>query len=179
VRCALQESQISFWSTLYVFAVFFAGFWCIVCVIISFLSGWYALSTRFRAQTEPYGETKTAGPIFYGVQMRFKVSYGNAVRIITAQDALYLSILFLFRIGHPPLRIPWDEIQFARAKFWWLRYVVLTLGNEEKIPMRLSERMARKLGILERLPETGRLTSGLHFDTLSDSFVASQTKKPD
>lgn len=165
-------------SVLLGFAVFFAAFWCIVCVIISFLSGWHALSTRFRAQTEPYGETKTAGPFFYGVKMRFKTSYGNAVRMVTAQDALYLSMLFLFRIGHPPLCIPWNEIQFAGAKFLWLRYVVLTLGNEEKIPMRISERMARKLGILERVSEAGSLPSGLHFDTLSGSFVASQTKKP-
>ena len=110
--------------------------------------------------------------------MRFKTSYGNAVRMVTAQDALYLSMLFLFRIGHPPLCIPWNEFQFARAKFLWLRYVVLTLGNEEKIPMRISERMARKLGILERVSEAGSLPSGLHFDTLSGSFVASQTKKP-
>jgi hypothetical protein len=55
-------------------------------------------------------------------------------------------------VGHPPLRIPWNEIQFGRAKFLWLKFVVLTLGNEENIPMRISERMARKLGILERLP---------------------------
>jgi hypothetical protein len=70
----------------------------------------------------------------------------------SAEDALYLSILFLFRIGHPPLCIPWKEIQMRRTKFLWFRFVILTLGEQERIPMRISERMARKLGILERLP---------------------------
>ena len=84
--------------------------------------------------------------------MRFRANYGNIIRLTAAEDALYLSILFFFRVGHPPLRIPWNEIQFGRAKFLWLKFVVLTLGNEENIPMRISERMARKLGILERLP---------------------------
>jgi hypothetical protein len=30
--------------------------------------------------------------------------------------------------------------------------ILLTLGEQERIPMRISERMARKLGILERIP---------------------------
>jgi hypothetical protein len=69
-----------------------------------------------------------------------------------ASDALYLSVLFPFRIGHPPLRIPWDEIRMRRTKFLWRRLVLLTLGNQEQIPMRISERMARNLGILDRVP---------------------------
>jgi hypothetical protein len=31
--------------------------------------------------------------------------------------------------------------------------ILLTLGERERIPMRISERMAGKLGILERIPE--------------------------
>jgi hypothetical protein len=68
------------------------------------------------------------------------------------EDALYLSMFFLCRIGHPPLCIPWNEIQLDRPDFPWRRYVVLTLGDQEQIPMRISERMARNLGILNRLP---------------------------
>lgn len=116
------------------------------------MGGWYSLSGRFRAQAAPYGETKTAGPLFYGVKMRFRVNYGNVIRLTAAKDALYISILFLFRVGHPPLCIPWTEIRFGRTKFLWWRHVFLTLGNEEKIRMRISERMARNLGILERVP---------------------------
>ena len=123
-----------------------------ICYLISLISGWFSLSERFRLQSEPCGETKGAGPFFYTVYMRFWGHYSSIIRITAAEDALYLSVILPFRIGHPPLRISWKEIQFGRTKFLWRRYVVLTLGEQERIPMRISESMARKLGILERIP---------------------------
>ena len=137
---------------LFLFPVFVVSVWALVSILVSLVGGWQSLARRFGAQAEPYGETRTAGPFFYGVQMRSRIGYGNVIRITAAEDALYLSVLFLFRIGHPPLRIPWNEIQFGNDKFLWRHYIVLTLGNEEKIPMRISERMADKLEILKRLP---------------------------
>lgn len=144
----MQDSPL---SSPYSFVILFAALWCAICFLVSLLSGWYSLSKRFRKQSEPYGETRIAGPLFYSVRMRFG-NYGNSIRLAAAEDALYASVLFLFRVGHPPLRIPWDQIQFRRKKFLWLRYIVLTLGDRERISMRISERMARKLGIMERLP---------------------------
>jgi len=114
------------------------------------MSGWFALSRRFRKQSEPCGETKTAGPFFYSIYTRFWGHYSGIIRLTAATEALYLSVLFLFRIGHPPLQIPWNEIMFRKTKYFWRSYIVLTLGSEEQIPMRISERMARNLGILER-----------------------------
>jgi hypothetical protein len=111
--------------------------------------------------------------------MRFWGDYTNIIQIFAEADALYLSVFFPFRIGHPPLCIPWKEIKFSKTRLLWRRYVVLTLGEQECIPMRISERMAAKLGILERIPEAGNLPPEPNFDTLSDSFVASQMKKPD
>jgi hypothetical protein len=125
---------------------------CVVSYLSGILSGWHKLSRRFHAQSEPYGETRTAGPFLYTVYTRFWTHYSSIIRITAAEDALYLSVLFILRVGHPPLRIPWDEIQFGRTKYFFRSYIVLTLGNEERIPVRIPERMARKLGILDRLP---------------------------
>jgi hypothetical protein len=146
--------------------------------MISILGGWFSLSRRFRAHATPYGETKSAGPLFYGVKMRFRVSYGNAIRLTAATDALYISILFLFRIGHPPLCIPWNEIQMRRTKFLWARYIVFTLGAQERIPMRISERMARKLGILDRVPGVNALDVEPNFDRLPNNFPDPSGRKP-
>jgi hypothetical protein len=135
--------------------VIVAAFWVLLSYALSFVGGWFALSRRFRAQSEPYGEVKVAGSFFNvleGVGMRFGVSYSNFVRLAAAEDALYLSVFFLLRLGHPPLCIPWKEIQIGRTKFLWRWYVELTLGEQERIPLRISERMASKLGILERVP---------------------------
>jgi hypothetical protein len=132
--------------------VFIVAWMCTVCFLVSFLTGWLALARRFKQQSAPYGEIKTAGPFFYTVYMRFWGHYSSVIRLTAATDALYASVLFPFRVGHPPLRIPWNEIKLGRTK-WFLRtYIVLTLGNEEMIPMRISQRMARNLGILDRVP---------------------------
>jgi hypothetical protein len=127
--------------------------WCAICFFISLLTGWFDLGRRFKRQSDPYGETKSVGPLFYTIYMRLWSHYSSVIRLTAASDALYVSILFPFRIGHPPLRIPWDEIKFARTRHFFFTYLVLTLGNEEKILMRISLRMARNLGILGRCPE--------------------------
>ncbi|MGA3130493.1 MAG: hypothetical protein ABSD59_06815 [Terracidiphilus sp.] len=150
----MQASMLNnFLATPLGIVIFFIALWSAVGFIVSFTSGWFALGRRFNQQSAPYGETKTAGPFFYTVYMRFWSKYSSLIRLTAASDALYVSVLFLFRIGHPPLRIPWDEIQFSRTKRFFRTYMVLTLGNQEKIPMRISLRMARNLSILSRLPE--------------------------
>ena len=138
--------------TPYGFAVFFAILWSAVSFLIASLSGWRALAKRFQAQTDPYGEMKSAGPFFYTVYVRFWGHYSSCIRMVATSDALFLSVFFLFRIGHPPLRIPWSEIQFSNTTFFLRPYVVVTLGSEEQIPIRIPLRMARNLGILDRVP---------------------------
>ena len=133
-----------------VFPVLLLGLWVLISVWASFLGGWHSLARRFRSFTPPYGEVKTAGPFFYSVYARYWSQYSSVIRLSATQDALYLSVLFPFRAGHPPLRIPWNEISFAQTTLLWNRYVVLTLGDEEQIPMRISQRMARNLGITDR-----------------------------
>jgi hypothetical protein len=148
----LQAGSSSFSPYLLVpFLAFGLAFMGLISSLIGLLSGWHLLSKRFRAEAEPYGEIRSAGPFFYYVQMRYRVNYGSLIRIIAANDAIYLSALFPFRVGHPPLCIPWKEIQLSRTRSFWRRYVVLMLGVQERIPMRISERMARKLGVLERV----------------------------
>lgn len=131
---------------------------CVGSLITSLQSGWFALSRRFKKRSEPYGETRSAGPFFYTIHTRLWSHYGYVIRMVAADDALYLSVLFPFRLGHPPLCIPWSEITLSRTRRLLrprvaITYVALTLGNREKIPMRISEGMARKLGILERIPD--------------------------
>jgi hypothetical protein len=147
----VEDPVASFLTTPAGFAIFFATLWCSASFLMSAISGWFALSRRFRKQSEPYGETKTAGPFFYTVYTRYWSHYGSAIRLTAAPDALYLSVLFLFRVGHPPLRIPWNEIALSRIRRFWRWYVVMKLGDEEQVPMRISERMARNLGITERI----------------------------
>ena len=133
-------------------AIFVGGTWCASSFLISAMTGWLTLARQFKSESQPYGDSKTAGPFFYTVYMRLWSHYSCVIHLTAAADALYASVLFPFRIAHPPLRIPWNEIRVGRTKLFFLTYIVLTLGNEERIPMRISQRMARNLGILDRCP---------------------------
>jgi len=98
------------------FAIFFVTLWCAICFLISLMTGWFSLGRRFKRQSDPSGETKSAGPFFYTVYMRWWGHYSSIIRLTAASDALYASVLFPLRIGHPPLRIPWDEIELGRTR---------------------------------------------------------------
>ena len=147
----MQESSNSFVSSPFGLAIIFAILWCGICFVTSFISGWYTLSRRFCRQSEPYGDNRSAGPFFYTIYTRFWSRYSSIIRLTAADDALYLSVLFFFRIAHPPLRIPWAEIKIGKTKYFWRPFILLTLGERERIPMRIPARMARKLGIMDRL----------------------------
>lgn len=131
--------------------IFVVGFFCLTSFLSSVFCGWHALARRFRTESEPYGATKSAGPFFYTVYTRFWSHYSFIIRMTAAEDGLYLSVLFPLRVGHPPLRIPWNEVQISRVKRFWRPLILLTLGMQERIPMRISEQMAAKLGVLERI----------------------------
>lgn len=148
----MQHVLSSFFHTPYGVPIFVVGIWCVACLAVSMMGGWSALARRFRKQSDPTGETRSAGPWIYSISMRPGGNYNGVIRLIAAQDALYASVLALLRPGHPPLRIPWNEITIGRSRRPWGKFVVLTLGSKEQIPMRISERMARELGILDRIP---------------------------
>ena len=148
----MQADSNSLSSYSMIFVVFLGIAWLsLILFLVSLLSGWRKLSKRFRAQSETYGVTKSAGPFFYTVYLRYWSRYSSSIRITAADDALYLSVFILLRVGHPPLCIPWNEIQIGRTRYLWRSYVLLTLGNQERIPMRIPELMAKKLGIMDRL----------------------------
>jgi len=128
--------------------------WGLNCYISSFLSGWHLLSNRFRASSEYLGTTIFLGRLPFEVCMRYWTDYGNILQIALEDDMVHLSVFFPFRIGHVPLCIPWNEVALSRTKRLWRSYVVLKLGRQEQIPLRISEHMARKLGLPERMAGT-------------------------
>ena len=133
------------------FFLAYAALWALGSLYSSYLSGWHLLARRFSTCCEFLGEASRARPFFLDVCMRFWADYSNWIRIAATEKALHLSVTLPLRVGHSPLCIPWNEIEKRKAKFLWRRFLALTLGEHERIPMRISERMASELGILERI----------------------------
>jgi hypothetical protein len=155
------------------------AFWLLVSLVSSMAGGWFTLAARFRRLTEPVGEARTIRPFFSPVYTRIWVNAGG-VRLTAADDALYLSVSFLFCFGHPPLRIPWTEILFCTCDPYFMcgPCVVLTLGKEERIPLRIRPHTALRLGILDRVPGGSALEAEPNFDQLPEDFPDSSGKKP-
>jgi hypothetical protein len=98
------------------FFVFFIAIWVAVCFLIAQMGGWAELARHYRATDSFDGERWH----FRSARMRLNGHYNGCLTVGANPQALYLSVLFLFRIGHPALCIPWQEISVTTGKtLWW------------------------------------------------------------
>jgi small-conductance mechanosensitive channel len=124
-----------------IFPIYFLSLWLLVCVIISFVGGWFSLAKVYRTRMAFDGEKWR----MKSGQMRWLANYNNVLTLGVSQQGLYLASMFLFRFMHPPLLVPWSEIKVRRRKGWFFEYVTLTLGHELAIPLRIRGALAMKL----------------------------------
>ena len=75
----------------------------------------------------------------------FPVNYGNCLFVTVGHLGLALSVLFMFRILHPPLLIPWSAIEAVRPeKFWFMtRIAVYVRGLNKRLlfPRRVGKKI--------------------------------------
>lgn len=125
----------------WVFALFpfiFAGGWCFVMLLLSRLGGWHRLAERFPGRDrQPSGRRFSMQSGRVGL-----VNYSSCLTIHTSAEGLHLAVWPLFRLGHPPLFIPWDEIHQARLKrLLWFRWVLFEVGTPKVATLQLSEKI--------------------------------------
>jgi hypothetical protein len=99
-----------------VFPIFFVFMWVTVGFVIAQLGGWGELARYYRLQN-PFDDKRwhcRSG------RMRWTARYNGCLTIGAGSRGLYLAVLFLFRVGHPPLLIPWGDISVKTGKtLWW------------------------------------------------------------
>ena len=95
----------------------FPFFWAFVCVVIAYVGGWRSLAATYRAQQPFEGQRWW----FQSGSMRWGTGYNNCLTVGASPLGLHLSVLFLFRAGHPPLFIPWEDVTVGsrRLLFMW------------------------------------------------------------
>jgi hypothetical protein len=90
-----------------VFPFYFLSIWLLVAAIGSFIGGWHSLAATFRTHVPFAGNQWKA----QSAQMRVMAWYSRCLTFGSSREGLYLSIMSLFRFMHPPLLIPWSEIE--------------------------------------------------------------------
>jgi hypothetical protein len=92
------------------FFAMFVGIWIAVCVTASLCSGWFSLARRFRRR----GPASGAKFYFSSGSMGLPVvpaSYSRVLFVSVGPAGLGLSVLFPFRLLHPPILIPWLAVE--------------------------------------------------------------------
>jgi hypothetical protein len=135
-------SPLTITSAIILFVLFFATLWCAVIFLIGRISGWALLAKRFRTDSQFPGQLWT----WQSARFRWGCNFNNCLTVGAGPSGLYLSMLFLFRIGSPPLLIPWQEVTIRqRRTVLFFQLVELQLGREEQIPFTIREKLADSL----------------------------------
>lgn len=83
----------------------FVAWWAFVCFVLGLVSGWRGLADEYGTQepAPPNQETFLGGSLGW-------INHRGTLQLGATPEALDLRVMVLFRPGHPPLRIPWDDI---------------------------------------------------------------------
>ena len=67
------------------------------------------------------------------------VGYRSCLTIGTGVEGLYIAVLFLFRVGHPPLFIPWNDIKIRRKKILGFPLLVLKFARAPAVALTIPQ----------------------------------------
>ena len=93
------------------FAIGFPVMWVAVSLLLSHMGGWAKLAEHYTDRGEEQGKTYYMRSGYVGA-----VNYKSCLILRVCENGLRLSVLFPFRIGHPPLFIPWDQFHSISEK---------------------------------------------------------------
>lgn len=121
--------------------------WCFIMWTVSHLCGWSALARHYRAEES-----------FRGSRFHFrsgKIGSGNYNACLTVganSDGLSLAVIFPFRVAHPPLFIPWTDLN-PQVKHHWIAgaslvfEVAKTPHVKVRLPLSLGEELAAEANV--------------------------------
>jgi hypothetical protein len=141
-------------------ALFVPSLWILVSFLIAKIGGWSLLAKVYLAQ----GPVTLDGEswIFQSIQMRWATNYGNCVTVRANPFGLGFSVLFIFRIGHPALLIPWSDITIHRRRRsrFFPSLVEFRFRLEPSVPIRVNDKLFSKImkGSERYSPDFGRLS---------------------
>lgn len=93
------------------FAIGFPIMWVSMSLLLSHMGDWAKLAEQYADSHMEQGETHCMSSGHVG-----SVNYKSCLILRVCENGLGLSVLFPFRIGHPPLFIPWDQFHSTSEK---------------------------------------------------------------
>jgi len=106
------------------FPVFFIAMWVLAVFIISKM-GWSKLAGAYRTDADTFTGTDL-GSISAKIN---SINYNNCLVLKYNDQGIFLKTIFLFRLFHPPILIPWNDIREVEdKKILFFNFKKLTIG---------------------------------------------------
>jgi hypothetical protein len=122
------------------------GIWIGVNLLRGYIGGWMRLARTYRASSQKKVVTGISRRRFFQTAyMRWLMVYGDCMMFRADNRGLRISVLPVFRIGHPSLLIPWDEITVVNLKGLFKPIVELRFQAEPSVPLRMSRLVYQSL----------------------------------
>jgi hypothetical protein len=115
--------------------------WIVISVLISKLSGWARLARHYGADA-PFDGLRFH---FQSAGLRFGTNYSGCLTVGVNRRGLYLAVWLLFRIGHPPLFIPWRDVTMTERKRFFMQQIIFRFSPCPTIPLIISKRLADRI----------------------------------
>jgi|SRR5579872_3193790 hypothetical protein len=103
------------------FVAFAVAMWTGVGYLIGIVSGWQELARSYRCARI------------------------NVVEVDVDSQGLYLATFPLFRVGFPPLHIPWQDISVKPGKLFFWNYVEFRFRQAPSVFLQLPADLVRKM----------------------------------
>lgn len=115
--------------------------WVVTGIAVSRMSGWHRLAERFAFE----GDFPASRWRFKSATARYGTNYNNCLTIAADAAGFYMAMPIFFRIGHPPLFIPWNEITILRGRVLYWKVVRIQFGRDEPITLGFREDFAEEI----------------------------------
>ena len=114
--------------------------WMFVSKILSLIGGWHSLSEKYRSEANFSGtrwqmQSARLGFVNYRSVITFGADYNN----------IFISVMFLFRLGHPNLIIPFYDVTGNEHKGVFFSYVNLTFKKAPRVKIKILKGLADKI----------------------------------
>ena len=123
------------------FFVVFPLFWSTIAFLLSRIGGWGSM-----AEAYPYREPLIVQCFsLQSAILRLATNYNAVLKICADEQGLYFSVMFLFRPGHAPFFVPWEEISGTKKQYFLYPVVDLRFQRTPNLPFRVYKRTADRL----------------------------------
>ncbi len=117
-----MDSAIHTTIIIIAFCIAFPILWMVIILLISYIVGWQKLAKTYHTLDFPK-DVKTCSAL-----MNF-CGYNSTLLYAMTKKGLFLKTVKLFSIGHMPLFIPWDKMEFKSGPFYVFYSIKMTVDD--------------------------------------------------